>query len=193
VKLSKSGLGKIAVEFASVVFAVLLALGLNHWREGVINEQMAHDSLIRIRQEVKDNIEELDSAFVSFEEGLKVIRDQKEALDSLGEIDGLDWGYSHPVLSIDAWKTATLTNAVVYMDPEIVADLADIYQIQEMYMQFGFKFFDRMPELALYRDDLEMLIEILEMHYNISNSLARSLHNGYQSFLEAHEDYFKDF
>ncbi|MEQ9299124.1 MAG: hypothetical protein RIF33_11190 [Cyclobacteriaceae bacterium] len=184
-KVSKQGVGKIAVEFISVVFAVLLALGLNHWRENKINEQLAADSYQRIQREVQDNIAELDSSLIEFDRFIEEIKAEQSLLDSLGDnYKEVSWSYSHPVLSIDAWKAATITNAVLNMDPDLVEDLADVYAVQEMYMEFGFKFFDRAAEMARFRDDPETMIEIIQTHYAISKSIAKSLREGYGDFLE---------
>lgn len=184
-KINKQNIGKIAVEFVSVVFAVLLALGLNHWRENKLNEQLAEDSYRRIQREIKDNIAELDSSLVEFDQYIDEIGTERVLLDSLGDAYGtLNWSYSHPVLSIDAWKTATITNAVLNMDPDLVEDLADVYAVQEMYMEFGFKFFDRAAELSRFRDDPETMIGIIQTHYVISKSIAQSLRDGYRDFLE---------
>lgn len=184
-KINKQNIGKIAVEFVSVVFAVLLALGLNHWRENKLNQQLAEDSYRRIQREIKDNVAELDSSLVEFDQYIEEIGTERVLLDSLGDAYGtLNWSYSHPVLSIDAWKTATITNAVLNMDPDLVEDLADVYAVQEMYMEFGFKFFDRAAELSRFRDDPETMIGIIQTHYVISKSIAQSLRDGYRDFLE---------
>lgn len=184
-KVNKENIGKIAVEFVSVVFAVLLALGLNHWRENTINEQLATDSYQRIKNEINDNVAELDSSLVEFDQYLEQIAKEKVLLDSLADdYKGVNWEYAHPVLSIDAWKAATITNAVLNMDPDLVEDLADVYAIQEMYMEFGFNFFDRVAEMARFKDEPRILIEIIQTHYSISKSIAQSLRNGYQDFLD---------
>lgn len=184
-KVSKQGIGKIAVEFISVVFAVLLALGLNHWRESEISEHLAADSYQRIQREIQDNIAELDSSLIEFDQFIEDIKTERSRLDSLGvNYEEVSWSYSHPVLSIDAWKAATITNAVLNMDPDLVEDLADVYAVQEMYMEFGFKFFDRAAEMARFRDDPGIMIDIIATHYTISKSIALSLREGYRDFLE---------
>ncbi len=188
-KVNKQNVGKIAIEFISVVFAVLLALGLNHWRENTINEQLAEDSYQRIKNEINDNVLELDSSLVEFDKYLEEIASEKKLLDSLGDdYEGVNWTYAHPVLSIDAWKAATITNAVLNMDPDLVEDLADVYAIQEMYMEFGFNFFDRVAEMARFRDNPKILIEIIQTHFAISKSIAQSLRKGYQDFLDEYPD-----
>ena len=186
-KISKRSIGKIVLEFLSVVFAVLLALGLNHWREKRVNQSLAEDSLDRIRAEMNDNRQEIDSTILQFAEVISHLSMQAKAIDSLG-VTEISWGYSHPVLSSDSWTTATITNAVIHMDPDLVEDLADIYAVQEMYSEFGFKFFDRVAELARFRDEPDILIEILQSHYNISNSIAQSLQRGYEDFLAEHPE-----
>ncbi len=184
-KVNKQNVGKIAIEFISVVFAVLLALGLNHWRENTLNEQLAEDSYQRIKKEINDNVLELDSSLVEFDKYLEAIASEKKLLDSLGDdYEGVNWTYAHPVLSIDAWKAATITNAVLNMDPDLVEDLADVYAIQEMYMEFGFNFFDRVAEMARFKDNPKILIEIIQTHFAISKSIAQSLRKGYQDFLD---------
>ena len=131
-KISKSGIGKIAVEFTSVVFAVLLALGLNHWRENMLNERLADDSTGRIQNEIRANLDEIDTSIKEFDSLISDIQNQRKRLDSLGnDFDGVEWAYSHPVLSNDAWTTATITNAVLYMDHDLVEDMADLYTVQE--------------------------------------------------------------
>lgn len=70
------------------------------------------------------------------------------------------------------------------MDQDVAMDKADVYSVQQMYMAFGFKFFDRTAELARCRDDPENVIAISRMHYAISKSTPQSSRKGYRNFLE---------
>ncbi|MBV6644672.1 MAG: hypothetical protein KI790_04450 [Cyclobacteriaceae bacterium] len=183
-KISKKGLGRVALEFLSIVFAVLLALGLNHWREARINQQLAEGSFDRIQQEIIRNTEELKTSLQEFDNRIEAIATKKGELVETGTIADMSWSYAHPVLAINAWKTAAITQAVLHMEPDQVEQLADIYSIQEMYMEFGFKFFDRVPEMSRFKNEPDVMIEIIETHYAISRSIAETLLTGYQEFLE---------
>jgi hypothetical protein len=45
----------LLLEIVSVVIAILLALGVNEWRDGLQQQQRAHTALVAIRSEVSEN------------------------------------------------------------------------------------------------------------------------------------------
>jgi hypothetical protein len=45
----------LALEIVSIVIAILLALAVNRWQEGLAHERTLHESLVSIRQELVDN------------------------------------------------------------------------------------------------------------------------------------------
>ena len=124
----------LLVEFASVVFAVLLALGVNEWWEGREREEQVHRTTDAVVREIRENRSQLartDSA---------AWRDQMAGLDSAivalrAERDpddlGVDWNVA--LLSSAAWETAQITGVTRDMSLDHVIELAQLYEFQRYF------------------------------------------------------------
>lgn len=126
---------KIFFEFVSISFAVFLGMMMNQWRDSYNNKQLAKQSLNNIMIEVSDNrelvsrllaghkriVSEIDSALFLVENG---------AEDDAAEIEG---NVEFSIVQSTAWETSKLTQAIAYMDMDLVAEIAGTYNYQEYY------------------------------------------------------------
>lgn len=126
---------KIFFEFVSISFAVFLGMMMNQWRDSYNNKQLAKQSLNNILIEVSDNrelvsrllaghkriVSEIDSALFLVENG---------AEDDAAEIEG---NVEFSIVQSTAWETSKLTQAIAYMDMNLVADIAGMYSYQDYY------------------------------------------------------------
>jgi hypothetical protein len=176
----------LAVEAVSVVFAVLLALAINEWRQGREEARVAADALARLRTEIQQNHDNLAG----------VLDQQEEALDGLGTaIDDLQAGrrpqggfafnFQTEQVRNAAWETALLTQAVRFIDYEEVSRAADVYELQELVNAGVQRVLDRMS--ALGAGDDEQLVRDLQLVRGAATqllSLERQLVERYERFLE---------
>lgn len=175
----------IAIEFLSVVFAVLLALVVNEWRESVNKNNLAEKAKQNIITEIKSNFDKL-----------QITRDNhKETIDSLAVVYG---GSKSPetvgninfeLLTTGAWETARITNALNYMNLEMVSEISEVYVHVELYNEMSNKLIYQM----MFPENFEGLREIkkqIERQYgylfnllNIENQVLDEM----KSFLEKHD------
>jgi tetrahydromethanopterin S-methyltransferase subunit F len=179
---------KILVEVISVVFAVLLALGLNHWREEKANEALAEKALQNIIIEIKSNIENIDSDVEEYEVIYDTLVARKKRLTN-GTKTNMSLSYNHPILSSSAWKIANTTGAVKDMDIEVMMDLSDLYTFQEIFQKNGFEYFSSFTSLDAQKKENELaFLDSFLKQISILKSWGKSLSNGYRDFIINHEE-----
>ena len=123
-------LPELLLEALSVVFAVIVALGVDEWWEDRENLEMAGRALDAIVVEVQDNRNELLEA-----------RDDNQALleraarvasaDTVGE--DLTLGYQYALLSEAGWETARVTQATHFMPMPTVQRITQVYAMQQLF------------------------------------------------------------
>ena len=180
--LDKITFKTIAVEVFSVVFAVLLALGLNNWWQERSNEKLGEEALKNIVLEMERNMHELDTAMEQLQSQLDLLNSERERYEN-NKDSTLTLGYSHTVLSDNAWKTANITQAVLYVDPELIMEISDLYSVQELYSDFGNNYFKQYSSLEFNKEGnsftaLNSNIKQVE----ISMIFAEQLREGYREF-----------
>jgi hypothetical protein len=114
---------------AGVVFAVLVALGIDEAWKARENVELAREASDRLVEEVLANREDLAEAE---EVNGRILSDVRLATrDSLEGDLGFD--YEVAILSVAAWEAAGLTGAVRFMDFEDVARFSRLYKLQALY------------------------------------------------------------
>lgn len=108
--------GLLSVEALLVVLSVLLALALNSWREGRINEALALRSL----QSVVDEADVNCSRIRIFQEYHRSVADRER------EPEGTQVG----LIRNDAWNSAQSTGAASYIDYDIAATIGKVHAYQ---------------------------------------------------------------
>lgn len=127
----------LLVEFASVVFAVLLALGVNAWWQSRQDAHLAEETTRAIAGEIRRNRAELLGG-VAAEEEARPLEGLSAALEAFrrdeepGEV-AVNWDVA--LLSSAAWETARLTGATRDMPLDRVVDLAELYELQRYFLR----------------------------------------------------------
>lgn len=121
----------ILVETFSVVLAVLLALGINGWRERRAEAQLAADALAKLVTEVEGNRDRLTNILPQQRARAESLQSGIDAIEA-GNEPGVNIGLIAEQLRSAAWETALLTDAARHMDFEVVSQLSDIYKLQEV-------------------------------------------------------------
>ena len=141
----KFPLQRLLVEFFSIVLGVLLALGLNEWRENRSHQSQANAALLNIKNELQSNLRALTILHENNAETIKVMAENKNT-DSGGErkfIPGLQ-------LRETAWETFLSTNISNYVDYKTVLILSETYSMQSVYKQTGSLLAEAAMNMAAY-------------------------------------------
>ena len=125
-------LPEIALEGLFVVFAILLALAADEWRDNRQNAEIAERALEGIETEMLANRMEL----------LESRGPNLELLERLGAavagetVDGdLNVQFEYSLLSSAAWQTAQVTQAIHYADYNLVQQVARLYDLQDLFAE----------------------------------------------------------
>lgn len=183
---SKLDWRKVSAEVAAIVFAVLLALWLEGWREDLERSERADDFLARIRAEVSQNRIDLIGA----------VAENAQRIEGLGEVladSDVTLQRIAPFLEISggatinsAWQSAQMTMATSDMPVETVAVLAALYDTQAYYANYLQFFFQRFTDLvvaAQNQTSSRTAIQTLRLHLQITNDLAEQTIRRYDNFL----------
>ena len=124
-------LAELALEAVMVVFAVLVALGFEEWRDERQMQEFADRARTAVLAEVEANLEE----FRTTETGLS------ESVDGLGEVvreddpsllvDGIS--LTLPDISTAAWGAALASQATPYLDYDWVIQVSRGYEAADLY------------------------------------------------------------
>lgn len=106
----------LSIEAALVVFSVLLALGLNSWRQSQSQEQLAERALRGIVQEVQSNCTRINN-----------VQSYHQAVANGDRQPG---GIQIGLLRNQSWDAAKTIGAAPHLDYEIVANIEKIYANQ---------------------------------------------------------------
>ena len=145
--LLRRKLPEMALEAVSVVFAVLIALGVDEWREDRTNAQLAERAIQSIVTEVRSNQEE----FAGANEANRAVITRLQEAASDPDLQELGVQFEYSLLSEAAWQTAQMTRAAHFMEYETVQRIARLYDLQTLFDegQAGMlEFISGMGELA---------------------------------------------
>lgn len=136
-------LKRLSLEIFSIVFAVLLALMLDAWRERIKVEQKVQHALEDIASEIK--------TFADIDESIDFNRIQSQALDSMvqryksGKTTRFRSGVSRPEVRSLAWMTARENGIAADFERQIFVDITEIYVE-----------FDRLEKILVYNREFAM-------------------------------------
>ena len=129
---ARGGLARVLLEVMGVVFAVLIALGLDQAWESRENQEMGREADLRILDEIVANREEvLNSA----DQNSALLESVQGHLGGDSESVDLDVEYSLSLLSSAAWDAAGLTGAIRFMEFDRVSRFSRLYDLQELYQE----------------------------------------------------------
>ena len=130
-------LPRVIFESALITVSILLALGLDEWRENREAEETIRQAMSNFLSEIRQNKARVDDA-APFNKGLHDVieqRNQQGDIQSMSDFLGIMDSYSPVVLQSTAWETALATGSLAKMDYGLVSALSLTYGLQSRYEQ----------------------------------------------------------
>ncbi len=185
--MKKKAIAQIAFEFISIVFAVMLALGLNSFKQNIDAEIEAEKIKNSIIRECKLNLTKVDStlkkneAYASYPDSLVRIEPNK--------VEGFYFAYEFELLTNSAWKLSQNNNVTNNLEDNFLIAAADIYQTQSFYQEFSEQMFQNIGLLLARQSELEPGDLALSMYYDIGviNNTAEDLKGNFKEFLSQYD------
>jgi hypothetical protein len=128
----RSKIPELALEAAMVVFAVVVALAVEEWREDRDNKELARRALAGIMAEVESNKDEILRSQEANDSVLALVR---EAARDTVLPEELSINYEYSLLSSSAWETAQITRATQFLPLGQVQSLARVYGLQSLFKE----------------------------------------------------------
>lgn len=183
-ELRKISLTHFLVEVFSVVFAVLLALGVNEWREANNNEALASEAFSKVVQEIRGNKSMIDEILLNHKNIIAEIDTVIAKLNRKSDIVGFgDIIFETP--SRTAWDAAVLTTAVNYLDYDKVEKITSVYSTQRIYSDVADKVFQELVFFVPDKNPEEMIKQFTKQKVYVYNliSTEQQLLESYSKFL----------
>ena len=128
-------LPRVLFESALIVVSILVALGLDEWRQNRQNADVIRHALTSFLSEVQQNKNRVEDA-TPFNQGLRLVLNRHyidNDIESVDEFVSMVETYSPVVLQSTAWETALATGSLAKMDYNLVAALSLTYSLQNRY------------------------------------------------------------
>ena len=122
---------KLLLEASMVIFAVLVALALEEWRQEQRLLEFADRAQAAVVAEVEANLQELDDtrdALLTMQGVLAVVLEAGDMAAMEGDLE-----IALPELSSAAWEVAQGSEAAPYFEYEWVIEMARAYEVLEIY------------------------------------------------------------
>jgi hypothetical protein len=128
-------LPQVIIESVLIVVSILVALGLDSWRQTREDEEFVRTALSNFEIEVRQNKARIDDA-APFNRGLRIVLSQHYGvgdIDTVDEFVNMVEIYSPAALQSTAWDTALATGSLAKMEYGLVTALSLTYNLQERY------------------------------------------------------------
>jgi hypothetical protein len=178
-------LPELLLEAASVVFAVLLALAVDEWRETRSRNALADRARASILEEIRTNEAELRNTRDSnrallgrIEEALLRLKQKRDT--------ALEFNFQIALLSSAAWNTAQMTQAANFLDFEWVRRISKVYELQGLYVTSQSAVVDRLSgisEILGNANDPRRMLNILAERLRVALKIQDSLLGEYGKVL----------
>lgn len=139
------------IHLLTIIAGILIALGLEAlitWSHHRVLVREARANLVteiqRNRQTLEDGLPEIRGRKQNLDTMIQAVRDV-EAGKPKPHIEYNNKGYD---LSSAAWKTASSSGATAYMDYNELKDYTDIYDLQELFMNWQNETFKAMADMS---------------------------------------------
>lgn len=183
--MNKKAVSQVVFEFISIVFAVLLALGMNSYKQNKDLENEGDLLRYRIIEECKRNLIELDSVLIENERNFSYI----DSLASLDEIttNSFDISIANELLTKSAWTFTQASRSFSYMDEDFLSDASILYEEQDYYMKISNQMFEKLGDMLMTDPNIEKVVKLTHYYLLNLNNTASELKSTYEEFLENHE------
>jgi len=128
-------LPRVLFESALIVLSILVALGLDEWRENREDEENVQLALSNFASELLQNQARVEDA-APFNQGLRNVLRNRYQTGDIGSVDefvNMVESYVPVVLQSAAWETALATGSLAKMDYYLVSALSLTYSLQNRY------------------------------------------------------------
>lgn len=176
----------LGAEMIGIIFAVLLALWLEGWREDIERQDRADDFLVRIQVEVNENRDSLKSAITANQRNIdgltNALKAEKVEFEVLANFLEFDAGATRSA----AWNSAQMTRSISEMPVETTTTLAALYDTQAYFADYVRVFLRQYTDLTVamqHGSDPRTAAQKFVMHMAIVNSLATQAVSVYDTFL----------
>lgn len=184
--MKKATVKKVGLEILSIVFAVLLALGLNHWREERTQQAAADQSLTNILVEVHQNRRSLNDDLDDFRTSLRKLEAAKAEIEN-GKAKSSGLSFHMPLLSSAAWDIANTTGAVGRFDLALLIELSALYDFQALYYANGTDYFRSFSSLEANKpENFNALLESNIAQLKISLNWGEQLRDEYDQLFQSY-------
>lgn len=129
-------LPRVLIESALIVLSILVALGLDEWRENREDDETVQLALSNFALELRQNQARVEHS-APYNQGLKMVLGNRYQSDDIGTVDdfvNLVASYVPAVLQSTAWETALATGSLANMEYELVSALSLTYSLQNRYL-----------------------------------------------------------
>lgn len=167
-KATSVWLPRVIFESALITVSILLALGLDEWRENRQNEEMVEQAMYSFLSEIRQNKARVDDS-APFNRGLSDVLSKRHAeggIDSTNEFVSIMESYSPAVLQSTAWETALATGSLAKMNYNLVTALSLTYNLQLRYQQTNRSGVDLTSPQNLSADKLDLAVYNSVRHLN---------------------------
>jgi type II secretory pathway pseudopilin PulG len=160
----RSSLPKLLMESVLIVFSVLLALGVDEWREKRQTQQRVDQALESFAREIQRNQQSVRKVLPYHERlqrhfsKLSLTRVQK--VSDLQQMEGFQ-GFQTLELEDAAWQTATATGALADLDYETASLLSRVYASQKDFATRQSMIFTVLQPAGLTSETLPLSIGLL--------------------------------
>ena len=138
-KGSKMSLGRLLLEVFLIVLGVLMALGVNEWRQANADKQRADMALRQIENELQYNLSEVMRVLPQHQVVLDSLRalarlfQDNPELVTYGRLRKAVPGLTYPLLQVTSWELAKETEMINHIDYDLAAELSKVYGHQAFY------------------------------------------------------------
>ena len=189
-------LAEITTEAVMIVFAVLIALGVEEWREDQQLHELADRARVAVDSELQHNLIEFERAEVNLIDAREQIATALEELIEAqrGNPDTsveADFALNFPEVSTAAWRVAQVSQAAPYLDYDWLVERARQYDGLERYLDFQDQLIAAVGVVAATGDDEDVdntivalrqvygrLDILLQLHASMQVGMATYLQEG---------------
>ena len=177
-------LPEILIEAASVVLALLLALGASAWHERNQDIERAQTARAAILAELRNNRTELGKNREATTRNLAILNEMaKDESSAKGQSARLDVPLA--LLSEAAWRTAQSSQALRNADYAWTIEISKCYELQGLFMQMQWLALEQLADVETVKIDTKAdIAKQLQGRFNILSNLSANLEQAYVELLD---------
>ncbi|WP_018973268.1 hypothetical protein [Rudaea cellulosilytica] len=177
-------LPEILIEAASVVLALLLALGASAWHERNQDIERAQTARAAILAELRNNRTELGKNREATTRNLAILNEMaKDESSAKGQSARFDVPLA--LLSEAAWRTAQSSQALRNADYAWTIEISKCYELQGLFMQMQWLALEQLADVEKVKIDTKAdIAKQLQGRFNILSNLSANLEQAYVELLD---------